>query len=66
MTRDRDTLVAAFDVADELAEFRLGLSERQRLHGASGVVIFLTNNTSAGRTGLPSGSVAELCAEPAG
>ena len=45
MTRDRDTLVAAFDVADELAEFRLGLSERQRLHRASGVVIFLTNNT---------------------
>ena len=45
MTRDRDTLVAAFDVADQLAEFRFGLGEGQRLHGAFGVVIFLTNNT---------------------
>ncbi len=45
MTGDRDTLIAAFDVADELAEFRLRLCYGQRLHSVSGVVIFLTNIT---------------------
>jgi hypothetical protein len=34
VTGDRDTLVAAFDVADEPAEFRFGLSEGHCLHGA--------------------------------
>jgi hypothetical protein len=30
--RDRDALVAAFDIVDESAELRLHLGQRQRLH----------------------------------